>query len=239
MTECETKRSQDSPAPALNSVLPSWLCPACCSMPEMATCRTSPGQPESATTRLLPQPRMKSARFLASANVTASCTSAADLASTKKRAGPPNRNVVNGAMEIFSWSSMDLFSLYTRPVEQALPDRGNSHLRATLSLVLPTNLEAGQLTALINPKFVSYNKDSTILIARNPNVDVPRNYGHPNARGVDAPGSGGVANRRRSRSDLEGTAGNNFGCGELDLRMRRRTHASRRSHGDEKSQLAR
>ena len=72
----------------------------------IAILRTSPGHPESETTRSLPPPRTKSGRFRDCANATASCTSAVDFASTKNRAGPPSRKVVSGASETFSSSCM-------------------------------------------------------------------------------------------------------------------------------------
>src|SRR4029077_3437451 len=113
MTAWETKRSHDSPAPASKRIFPPSLWPGRCSMPGAAIFRTKPGQPLSATTRLLPPPRTKRGWFFDCAKLTASCTSAADFASTKKRAGPPRRKVVRGASGTFSWSSMDDFQ-YTQ-----------------------------------------------------------------------------------------------------------------------------
>src|ERR1022692_2139219 len=114
MTDRETNLSQATPAPASKITLPFSSCPPRCSMPSTATFSTSPDQPASATTRLLPPPRTKRGRSRERANVTASRTSPTSLASTKYLAGPPISLVVNGASGMFSSSCTNHFHLTHR-----------------------------------------------------------------------------------------------------------------------------
>src|SRR5580704_2387469 len=82
-------------------------------MPGTETFKTRPGQPASATSRLLPPPRTNKGRLREWANVTASCTSPIFLASTKYLAGPPILKVVSGASGMFSSRSTNHFQIYT------------------------------------------------------------------------------------------------------------------------------
>src|ERR1039458_2319366 len=100
-------------------------------MPGSAIFNTSPGQPVSATTRLLPPPRTNRGRSRERANVAACCTSPIFLASTKYLAGPPILMVVSGASGMFSSTSTDHFQIYTW-VEAGAPG-----WRVTLYLVHP------------------------------------------------------------------------------------------------------
>src|ERR1039458_3906743 len=91
-------------------------------MPGSAIFNTSPGQPVSATTRLLPPPRTNRGRSRERANVAACCTSPIFLASTKYLAGPPILMVVSGASGMFSSRSTNHFQIYTW-VEAGAPVR--------------------------------------------------------------------------------------------------------------------
>src|SRR5688572_14280598 len=64
---------------------------------------TSPGNPESEKTRLVPLPRMKTGTPHCLAQARASENSAALAGSQKWRAGPPTLKEMRGARGMFSW----------------------------------------------------------------------------------------------------------------------------------------
>ncbi len=64
----------------------------------MRTSTTTPGQPASAITRLLPPPMTSTGSPPASASRTASTSSSVVVAVTNRRAGPPRRSVVRSAI---------------------------------------------------------------------------------------------------------------------------------------------
>src|SRR5579864_565952 len=70
--------------------------------PATATLRTSPGQPASETTKLLPPPRTKTSSFCSCAYDRASTISDSLRASAKYLAGPPTCKVVYEARGMFS-----------------------------------------------------------------------------------------------------------------------------------------
>src|SRR5579872_1572466 len=78
-------------------------------MPCKPIFKTRPGQPASATSKLLPPPRMNNGRFREREKDSASCTSVALVASTKYLAGPPILKVVSGASGMFSCSNTNNF----------------------------------------------------------------------------------------------------------------------------------
>src|ERR1700734_1702378 len=80
----ETTPSQGSPAATVTVV-------ASIAIPRVATCTTAPGKPSSATTRLLPPPRISSGP---SHLVTAEISSSSLVAVTNSAAGPPRPSVV-------------------------------------------------------------------------------------------------------------------------------------------------
>src|SRR5437868_13460809 len=72
-------------------------------MPLIPTCSTSPRQPASETSRLLPPPSTKRGSECLRAWSTAAATSNSDSACAYQRAGPPTLKVVKGANGTFSW----------------------------------------------------------------------------------------------------------------------------------------
>src|SRR5882757_695141 len=87
-----TTPSHSSPAAAVS---PPGLVPRL--TPRVATWITVPSKPSSATTRLLPPPRIRTGSPAASADRTASTSSSSVSARAKARAGPPSRTVVKSA----------------------------------------------------------------------------------------------------------------------------------------------
>src|SRR6185503_18037138 len=93
-TAAATTSSQRSPAPTRTAVT---FPEARKSTPPNATCRTSPSNPASAITRLLPPPSTTSGTRLSPLHRIAAAASSTDAARTNHRAGPPTPSVVNGA----------------------------------------------------------------------------------------------------------------------------------------------
>ena len=83
-----TKSSQTTPAPAVTSPAESWV------ILSAAILTTSPENPPSDTSKLLPQPRTKTFRLFFFAKLRASKISCEDAQRAKYRAGPPVRSVV-------------------------------------------------------------------------------------------------------------------------------------------------
>src|SRR5689334_5773359 len=94
-----TKPSHSSPAATVSSAAPAPR-PAPAPprrTPSVATWITVPSKPSSATTRLLPPPRINTGSPAASAVRTASMSSSSVSARAKARAGPPRPTVVKSA----------------------------------------------------------------------------------------------------------------------------------------------
>jgi len=95
-THCRTRPSQSWPAATLTSTTgpagPSLAAPT--SKPANPACTTVPGNPSSATTRLLPPPRTSTGSAARSAARTALTSSSSLPAAMKRAAGPPRRSVV-------------------------------------------------------------------------------------------------------------------------------------------------
>src|SRR5688500_13218699 len=103
-TAAATTSSQRSPAPTrITVVFPK----ARKSRPPNATCRTTPSNPASAITTLLPPPSTNSGRRLSPLHLIAAAASSADVARTNHRAGPPTPRVVNGASGTPAWGAIE------------------------------------------------------------------------------------------------------------------------------------
>src|SRR5688572_5764462 len=99
-TARSTSASHDSPAATVTSTPPQVGSSAVSTSgltPWVAMRTTRPGKPASATTRLLPPATRSTSCPASSAALTVPTSSASDVASTKRPAGPPSRSVVRSA----------------------------------------------------------------------------------------------------------------------------------------------